>query len=170
MPMDTSRAARYPRPMPVKLDAIARLAASLPGAAPGERHGRKTWMVNERGFAWERPFSKADLKRYGGEAPPDGDILAVSTGDLDEKDALLALKLPGFFTIPHFNGYPAVLIQLKAARAGDVRTAVREAWRRASQAPPPRARKRGGQQAGRTRRPPGQNAMLQNGAAGLAKR
>jgi hypothetical protein len=111
------------------LEDAAAYAASLPEVAVGTTWGKRTWMVGERGFAWQRPFSKADLARFGDETPPAGDILAVKVANLDAKDALLAIDLPGFFTIPHFDGYAAVLIALRAARARDVKAAILDAWR-----------------------------------------
>ena len=110
-------------------DDVDAFATSLPGVTVGARWGNRTWMVGTKGFAWQRPFSKADLKRFGDETPPAGEILAVSVESLDAKDALLAIAPPGFFTIPHFNGYPAVLIALRQARAKDVRAAILDAFR-----------------------------------------
>lgn len=127
------------------LEEVAAFISTLPDVVEGARWGSRTWMVGDRGFAWQRPFSKADLKRFGDEIPPAGDILAVIVENLDAKDALLAMALPGFFTIPHFNGYAAVLIELRAARKRDVRAAITAAQRIAASAPPKRkkpARKR----------------------------
>jgi hypothetical protein len=115
--------------MPFTLAAVDKLARSLPGVIVGLKWGKRTWIVAEKGFAWQRPFSKADLERFGDETPPSGEILAVRVADLDAKDALLAIAPPGFFTIPHFNGYAAVLIELRRARAADVRAAIRDAHR-----------------------------------------
>jgi hypothetical protein len=106
---------------------IDAFAMRLPGVTVATKWGNRTWMVGDRGFAWQRPFSKADLKRFGDEPPPAGEILAVRVESLDAKDALLEIGPPGFFTIPHFQGYPGILIALRKARARDVRAAVEDA-------------------------------------------
>ena len=110
------------------LDDVARLASELPGATEGERHGNRTWSVAGQAFAWERPFSKADVRRFGDETPPAGPILAVRTEDLGEKEALLAAHPAAFFTIPHFDGYSAVLIQLRKVFGPALREAVTDGW------------------------------------------
>lgn len=112
----------------VSVDAAARMALDLPQVAEGERHGNRTWSVNRRAFSWVRPFSKADIRRFGDVSPPEGAILAVRVADLGEKEAVLAAQPGVFFTIPHFDGYPAVLIKLKSATTRDVREAIVDGW------------------------------------------
>ena len=109
-------------------DDVAALAAELPQVTEGERHGGRTWSVGGKVFAWERPFSKADIRRYGDEVPPDGPILAVRVEDLNEKEAVLAAQPVAFFTIPHFDGYSAVLIQLRKVSAKALREAIVDGW------------------------------------------
>jgi hypothetical protein len=110
------------------IEDAAQIAEALPGVTVGERYGDRTWFVAGKFFAWERPFSKADVKRFGDATPPDGPILAVRVADLGEKDAVLASESKGFFTIPHFDGFPAVLIQLKTVGKRRLREAITDAW------------------------------------------
>ena len=109
-------------------DDAARLAAELPEVIEGLRHGHRTWFVAGKAFAWERPFSKADVRRFGEQIPPDGPILAARVFDLDHKEAVLAAGRRGFFTIPHFDGYAAVLIQLKKVSRRALEDALFDAW------------------------------------------
>jgi hypothetical protein len=112
----------------VTVEQVARLAASLPEVTEGQRYGNRTWFVAGKAFAWLRPFSKADLRRYGDVEPPTGPILAVSVEDLGEKEAVLAAQPETFFTIPHFDGFAAVLIQLDLVSERALRDALVDGW------------------------------------------
>ena len=112
----------------VTVDVAAQMAMELPEVVEGEHRGGRTWNVGGKSFAWERPFSKADLRRFGDDTPPAGPILAVRVEDLGEKEAVLAAQAKGFFTIPHFDGYPAVLIQLKVVGKRALREALVDGW------------------------------------------
>ena len=112
----------------VRLDEVAKLATELPEVTEGERWGNHTWLVGGKAFAWERPFSKADIRRFGDAEPPAGPILAVKVEDLSEKEAVLAAHPDAFFTIPHFDGFAAVLIQLDVVDEDALREAIVDGW------------------------------------------
>ena len=102
---------------------VSRMALELPEAVEGERHGTLTWAVGGKTFAWERPFSKADIKRFGAATPPEGPILAVRVEDLGEKEAVLAvLRCPYPAEAGHQDGRETSpdrwLAGLRATQAG----------------------------------------------------
>jgi hypothetical protein len=110
------------------IDDAAEIASGLPEVTVSERYGNRTWLVAGKFFAWERPFSKADIKRFGDASPPDGPILGVKVADLGEKEAVLGAGIKGVFTIPHFDGFPAVLVQLNKVGKRALREAITDAW------------------------------------------
>lgn len=114
--------------MAATLSDVSRLAGGLPEVVEGERRGTLTWAVGGKTFAWERPFSKADIKRYGDASPPDGPILAVRVADLGEKEAVLSAHPGPVFTIPHFDGFSAVLIQLRTVPKRLLRDVLTDGW------------------------------------------
>lgn len=122
--------------MPATYEDVARIALALPETTESiaKQGGGRTWLVAEKVFVWQRGLSKADIKRYGDETPPDGPLIALRAADLDDKAAVLAAGHKGFFTIPHFDRYPGFLIQLRLVGKRDLRAAIVDAW--LAQAPP----------------------------------
>ncbi len=76
---------------------------------------------------WERPLRPADVRALGNEVP-EGPILGVRVEHLGAKEALLADEPDVFFTTPHFDGYPAVLVRLERVALDELNELVVEAW------------------------------------------
>ena len=77
---------------------------------------QRSWIVNGKTAAWERPLSKKDLAALGASAPT-GPVLAIHAVDLPTKLAWIETEPASCFDSPHFNGYPAVLVNLDTADA-----------------------------------------------------
>ena len=110
------------------LDDVAQIALELPEVVEAEGRMGRTWSVRGKTFAWQRPFSKADLRRFGDAPVPADPILAVRVDDLGEKEAVLAAGRKGLFTIPHFDGYAAVLVELGTVGKRALREAIVDGW------------------------------------------
>ena len=108
---------------------VSRLALALPDAEEGAtgHGGHRGWRVSKKLFVWERPLRKTDLAALG-DAAPTGPILGARTEHLVAKEALLADDPGIFFTTPHFDGYPAVLIRLPEIDLELLEEVVTEAW------------------------------------------
>jgi hypothetical protein len=106
---------------------VERIALGLPETDEGTSFGNRSWRVKEKGFVWERPLRRGDLEALG-DAAPDGPILGVRTEHLGAKEALLASDPEVFFTTPHFDGYPAVLVRLDKISVEELTEVVVEAW------------------------------------------
>ena len=106
---------------------VRRIALSFPETE--ETDGRFAFSVRNKkkpkGFAWvwmERVVPKKP--RVANPA-----VLAVRVANLGQKDALLAAEPKKFFTEPHYNGFPAILVRLSEVKVSELRMLLEEAWR-----------------------------------------
>ena len=88
------------------------------------------WRVGKKLIAWERPLRKSDREALAarGIEPPEGDILGARVADEGVKFALIADEPDVYFTTPHFDGYPAVLVKLAEIDEVGLRELIVEAW------------------------------------------
>ena len=112
------------------LEDARRIALGLPATSEKLSWGSLHWRVRDKGFAWERPLNKTDRAALDGlgREIPDGEILGVRVADLGEKDALVAAEPHAFFTVPHLDGYPAVLVRLGAIELDELTEVITDAW------------------------------------------
>src|ERR1700753_2604718 len=100
-------------------DDVRRIALSMPEATEQPMHGLPSWRVRKRLFAWERPLRASEWEPLGGRAPS-GQILGARVEHLVAKEALLADDPEVYFTTPHFDGYPSVLVRLEQIAVSDL--------------------------------------------------
>jgi hypothetical protein len=108
-------------------DDVRRIALALPETSEEVSRELGSWRVRDKGFVWERPLRPADLRALG-DAAPAGPILGARVEHLVAKEALLADDPDVFFTTPHFDGYPAVLVRLEKITVEDLEEVIVEAW------------------------------------------
>jgi hypothetical protein len=108
-------------------DDVRRIALALPETTEAISRDLRHWRVKDKGFVWERPLRRSDLEALGDSAP-DGPILGVRVEHLVAKEALLADDPDVYFTTPHFDGYPAVLVRLDRISLDELQEAIVEAW------------------------------------------
>jgi hypothetical protein len=108
-------------------DDVRRLALAMPQADERVARDMRQWRVKEKLFVWERPLRRSDLEALG-DAAPDGPILGARVEHLVAKEALIADDPHVYFTTPHFDGYPAILVRLDAISVEVLEEVVVEAW------------------------------------------
>jgi len=118
-------------------DDVRRLALALPETTEQSSHGHPAWRVRDKLFVWDRPLRAADLRALG-DAAPAGPILGARVEHLGAKEALLADDPRIYFTTPHFDDYPAVLVRLERIALDELEELIVEAW--LARAPAPLAR------------------------------
>lgn len=114
---------------------VRRIALSFAGAEESkDDFAFSVWNKGKlKGFAWvwkERVFPKKPRV-------PNHAVMAIRTANVAQRDALLSADARKFFTEPHYNGFPAVLVRLEAVTVADLKVLLADAW--ASMAPAERA-------------------------------
>lgn len=108
-------------------DDVRRLALALPESSERSSRGTAQWRVRDKLFVWERPLRESDRRALGADAP-EGPILGARVEHLGVKEALLGDDPAVFFTTPHFEGYPAVLVRLQEIAVDELQELIVEAW------------------------------------------
>jgi hypothetical protein len=108
-------------------DHVRRIALDLPETSERVSRDLRQWVVKDKLFVWERPLRRSDYEALG-DAAPSGPILGARVEHLGAKEALLANDQGVFFTTPHFDGYPAILVRLDEVGADDLDEVIVEAW------------------------------------------
>lgn len=106
---------------------VRRLALALPDTSERLSRDLRQWRVHDKLFVWERPLRRADQEALGDDAP-NGPILGARVEHLGAKQALVADDSTVFFTTPHFDGYPAILVRLDRIGLDDLHEVIVEAW------------------------------------------
>jgi hypothetical protein len=123
MPVEQNYAHRM-----VTWDELHQIAMSLPEVSERtDRSGIRQWRVKDKLMVWERPLRRSDFEAVG-ESAPDGPILGARVPDVGAKEALLADDGDIYFTTPHFDGYPAILVQMDNISIEELEELVVEAW------------------------------------------
>ena len=114
------------------LSDVREIAMSLPGVQErvGGHTGAPEWNVRSGSIAWVRGPTKTDLRTLAelGRSWPDGVVLGIRVADLQEKEALLAAEPDVLFTIPHFEGYPALLVRVDPIGRDRLEELICDAW------------------------------------------
>jgi hypothetical protein len=109
-------------------DDVRRIALGLPQTSEEPLHdGLAAWRINKKLFVWERPLRRADHEALGDDAPR-GPILGARVADVGVQEALLTEQPDVYFTTPHFDGYPAVLVRLDRITVEELEELIIEAW------------------------------------------
>jgi hypothetical protein len=122
---------------------VRRIALSFPGTeAASDRFAFSVLNKGkQKGFVW------VWMERVTPDKPrvPNPAVIAVRVANLGQKEILLSAEPKKFFTEPHYNGFPAVLVRLEAVTVADLEILIEDAWRSQAPAEPakPAAKKKG---------------------------
>ena len=93
---------------------MRRVALSLPETTEKPSYGTPGFRVRDKLFARIRE---------------EGEVLVVWTADIAEKEALIASEPDKFFTTPHYDGHPTVLVRFSAVDVAELEELLTESWR-----------------------------------------
>lgn len=97
------------------VDEVRAIALALPGAYEQPSYGdRPSWRTKPRVFTWLRD---------------DPEALVVWVSAVEEKEALMAAEPRTFFTTPHYDGLPIVLVDLAVVGRSELEELITESWR-----------------------------------------
>jgi len=108
---------------------VHRIVAALPSTTEGSAYGMKAWRVGKKLVVWERPLRKSDLQALGAAAPK-GPILGAMVAHQQDKEILIARAPDIYFTTPHFDGYPSILVRLDRISVDELEALIEDAWLR----------------------------------------
>lgn len=94
---------------------VRRIALALPETIEKPWYGSPGFRVKDKGFLRIRSEAEG--------------ALVVFVGDLGEKEALIASEPDKFFTTPHYDGYPTVLVNLPAVDVDELTELITDSWR-----------------------------------------
>jgi hypothetical protein len=118
---------------------VRRIAMSFPDVE--EAADRFAFSVRSKdklkGFVW------VWMERVAPKKPrvPNPGVIAVRVPNLGQKELLLSADRKKFFTEPHYNGFPAVLVRLDAVSVADLKLLIGDAWQCQAATPPKRSSK-----------------------------
>jgi hypothetical protein len=106
---------------------VRRIALSFPDTEEAKGHfAFSVWNKNKlKGFAWV--WMERVVPKKPRVANPK--VLAVRVANVGQRDALIAAEPKKFFTEPHYERFPAILVRLSEVRVPELRALLQEGWR-----------------------------------------
>jgi hypothetical protein len=96
-------------------DDVRRIALSLPETDEHPSYGgRPAFRVKKKGFLYTKE---------------DGESIALWVSDFGEKEALLGSDPRKFFTTPHYDGHPMVLVRYRKVGVKELGELITDSWR-----------------------------------------